>query len=103
MVLQTRNVKIYPTQNTFFEIAYGAEGDRNPVGAGLTEAGVGYGQEAVIDVQQQLEDKQPCLIYGATSIKKLDLSRLLDSSSGTLGSGYTDIKFGGAYDKVLGA
>ena len=44
-------VKIYPTQNTFFEIAYGAEGDRNPVGAGLTEAGVGYGQEAVIDVQ----------------------------------------------------
>lgn len=96
-------VKIYPTQNTFFEITYGAEGDRNPVGAGLTEAGVGYGEEAVIDVQQQLEDKQPCLIYGATSIKKLDLSRLLDSSSGTLGSGYTDIKFGGAYDKVLGA
>ena len=95
----TNVVDIYPTQNTFFEMAGGAEGDRQIIGGGLTEAGVGEGQEAHIDISSYISgDKQPTLIYGATSIERLDMSKLLSS-----GNYYTDINFGGSYDPVLGA
>ena len=95
----THIVKIYPTQNTFFEIVYGASGDQHAVGAGLIEAGVGVGEEAVIDTSlDTFGDKQPTFIYGATSIEKLDMSALINANNY-----YTDINFGGSYDQVLGA
>ena len=80
-------------------MAGGAEGDRQIIGGGLTEAGVGEGHEAHIDISSYVSgDKQPTLIYGATSIERLDMSKLLSA-----GNYYTDINFGGSYDPVLGA
>jgi hypothetical protein len=98
-------IKIYPTSPTFFKAQYGSKGDDiiTTLGDGLTQAGTGTGEEAVIDSFIQLEDKQPCFIFGATSIEGLDLSGLLTSSTGNLGRGYTDISFSDAYDNVLGA
>ena len=98
----TNLVKIYPTSNTFFKMVYGAEGNQVSLGEGLVEATINEGGEAVIDVKDQLEDKQPCIIFGATQIRKLDLSRLLESS-GAVGAGYSDVSFGEAYDDILGA
>ena len=95
----TNVVVIYPTQNTFFAMAGGAEGNRTSIGGGLTEAGVAAGQEAHIDISGYVSgDKQPTFIYGATSIEKLDMSAMLST-----GNYYTDIDFGGAYDATLGA
>ena len=98
-------IKIYPTNTTFFKVQYGTKGSETgitPIGD-LTEATTLVGGEAVIDANLQLEDKQPCFIFGASSIEGLDLSGLLSSSTGNLGRGYTDINFGDSYDEVLGA
>lgn len=92
-------IKIYPTQNTFFEVKAGTAGNLDPVG-GLTEAGIEAGQEAIFDVSSlTFGDKSLCFIYGATAIRKLDLSGLLSSS---IEAGYTDITLGESYDEVLG-
>lgn len=98
-------MKIYPTNNTFFKAQYGSKGDEivTILGEGLTEASVEPGGEAQIDAFVQLEDKQPCFIFGASSIEKLDLSGLLTSSTNNVGRGYTDISFEDSYDNVLGA
>lgn len=98
-------MKIYPTNNTFFKAQYGSKGDEivSTLGNGLTEATVEVGGEAIIDADIQLEDKQPCFIFGASSIEGLDLSGLLTSQNNVLGRGYTDISFADSYDDVLGA
>lgn len=98
-------IKIYPTNNTYFKAQYGTKGSDTieTLGNGLTSASVTPGGEAVIDAYIQLEDKQPCFIYGATSIEGIDMSGLLNNSTNTIGRGYTDIKFADAYDNVLGA
>jgi len=64
---------------------------------------VAPGGEAQIDANVQLEDKQPCFIFGASSIEGLDLSGLLTNSTNNIGKGYTDISFEDSYDNVLGA
>lgn len=102
----TNLIEIYPTNNTFFKAQRGAQGGEGGVtvfGEGLTEALVTSGGQARIDASNKFDDKEPCFIFGATSIEGLDLSTLLTSSLGSIGKGYTDIDFGGAYDKVLGA
>lgn len=98
-------IKIYPTNNTYFKAQYGTKGSETieTLGNGLTQASVQPGGEAVIDSFVQLEDKQPCFIYGASSIEELDMSGLLNSSTNTVGRGYTDISFADSYDNVLGA
>ena len=98
-------IKIYPTNNTFFKAQYGSKGDDivTVLGNGLTEATVDPGGEAQIDAFVQLEDKQPCFIFGASSIEGLDLSGLLSNSTNNIGRGYTDISFEDSYDNVLGA
>lgn len=98
-------IKIYPTNDTFFKAQYGSKGDKKVtvLGDGLTEASVAPGGEAQIDAFVQLEDKQPCFIFGASSIEGLDLSGLLTSSTNNIGGGYTDISFEDSYDNVLGA
>ena len=98
-------IKIYPTNDTFFKAQYGSKGDEiiTVLGDGLTEASVTPGGEAQIDAFVQLEDKQPCFIFGASSIEGLDLSGLLTSSTNNIGRGYTDISFEDSYDNVLGA
>lgn len=98
-------IKITPTSNTFFKAQYGSKGDDiiTTLGDGLTEATIAPGGEAVIDANVQLEDKQPCFIFGASSIQGLDLSGLLTNENNIMGQGYTDIAFEDSYDKVLGA
>ena len=91
---------------TFFKAQRGAQGGSGGVtvfGEGLTEATVAEGGQAKIDASSKFDDKEPCFIFGATSIEGLDLSTLLTSTLGVVGRGYTDIDFGGAYDNVLGA
>lgn len=101
----TNTIEIFPTNNTFFKAQRGAQGGEGftVFGNGLTEAGVAEGMQARIDASIKFDDKEPCFIFGATSIEGLDLSTLLTSSLGSIGKGYTDIDFGGAYDNVLGA
>ena len=102
----TNLIQVYPTTNTFFKAQRGAQGGSGGVtifGEGLTEATIAEGGQAKIDASSKFDDKEPCFIFGATSIEGLDLSTLLTSTLGVVGRGYTDIDFGGAYDNVLGA
>lgn len=100
----TNLIQVYPTNNTFFKAQRGSQGGETTVlGNGLTEARVTAGGHAIIDASIKMDDKEYNSILGATSIEGLDLSTMLTSSTGVLGRGYTDIKFGGAYDNILGA
>lgn len=99
----TNVIKIYPTSNTFFKLVYGAEGNDVPLGEGLTQAGVEAGEEAVIDVPEQLEDKNPLRLLGANSIRCLDFSGLLDSSYNQSTTQYSSIDVSNSYDPILGA
>jgi hypothetical protein len=93
-------MKIYPTTNTFFKVVQGSSDSVTDLGGGLREAFVTPGGEASIDISgKNFTDKDTLFIYGATSISKLDMSRILNGN----GTAYSDITLGKAYDPVLGA
>lgn len=93
------SITIKPNADTFFKGMYGMvdSNQQFPFGTGLYEATIANG--VTIPATVNLGNKQFCYIFGATAIEELDMSDMLTPR----GANYTDIKFTGSYDSVLGA
>jgi hypothetical protein len=93
------SITIKPNADTFFKGMYGMvdSNQQFPFGTGLYEATIVNG--VTIPATVNLGNKQFCYIFGATAIEELDMSDMLTPR----GANYTDIKFTGSYDSVLGA
>lgn len=93
------SIKIIPNANTYFKGMYGMvdSNQQFPFGEGLYEAPITTG--VIIPATVNLGNKQFCYIFGATAVEELDMSDMLTPR----GANYTDIKFTGSYDSVLGS